>query len=173
MRLHLTSIVALLFAQGAHAGEPLHTFSSSNIELYATDSVENVEVSGDFVKFYLVDTTIFATALVFRDTRNQYPQLAAFSEQFLKMAYKGNNNHVFSQLEVQSEFSNVITNGREYLIDTDRGTCELVLVNPVGDRTYVHLQVAESLRNTTCEDSGLRLRAIAKKLTASIAVVED
>jgi len=173
MRLHLTSIVALLLAQGAHAGEPLHTFPSSNIEIYATDSVDKVEASGNFVRFHLADTTIFATALVFRDTQNQYPQLAAFSGQFLKIAYKGNDYHVFSQRDVQSEFFNVTTNGREYLIDSEQGTCELVLVNPVGDRTYVHFQIADPLRNTTCEVSGVRLRAIAKKLTASIAVVEN
>jgi len=173
MGAHLGIFAALLAAQFAYASEPLHTFSSSKLKIYATDSVERVDVSDRNIRFHLVDKKIFATAFLFQDTQNSYPQLTEFSEQFLKMAYSGDEYRVLSKLNVESKFSNVTADGREVLIDSENGPCELVLVTTVGDRTYIHFQVVDPSSDPSCEISGAGLRAIVDKVTASIAVTES
>lgn len=170
MRVYLAAFSAATVSLSAYATEPLHTYPASSIEFYATDSVEDIDVEGNFVELHLVDSGVFATAFVFKDTRNQYPQLEAFSEQFLNTAYASSNNGVFGQVNVQSEFANSVVNGREYLIDAESGTCELLLATSVGDRTYIFFTITDPRSSAKCADSGSALRAIANNVTASIAI---
>jgi len=170
MRVYVAVFMAATISLSAYATEPLHTYRASSVEFYATDHVENVDVEGEFVEFHLVDSGVFATALIFKDTRNQYPQLEVFSKQFLNTAYASSDNRVFGQIEVQSEFANTAVNGREFLIDAESGTCELILATSVGDRTYIFFYISDPHVTAKCEDSGRELRTIANNITASIAV---
>ena len=170
MRSRLAALLAMVVAASAFASEPLHTFPASNIELYATGSVERVDVEGSFVQFHLADSAFFATALVFKDTLNDYPQLLAFSEQFINTAYPASSNPISSEIEVESEFANSLLIGREYLIDAESGTCELLLGHAVGDRTYMFFTITDPRGARRCVDAGADLRTVASQITASIAV---
>ncbi len=171
MRRFAVVAVAFLVAQSAYASETLHTMPAAGLDFLKTDSVENVVVDAgrDFVQFVLADADINATAFVFRDTKNHYPQLDAFSEQFLEVAYPGGGNSIAGRGSVWSKFANVVADGREYLIDSEKGTCELVLVSAVGDLSYANFRIADESSSIPCSEARARLRAIAKSVTASIA----
>ncbi len=170
MKFHLTAFLAIAIASSAFAAEPLHTFPASGIELHATGSVESVTVEGNFVQFHFTDLDIFATALVFRDTVNDYPQLLAFSEQFLNTAFPGDRNQIAGEIEVHSEFANSTVVGREYLIDAESGVCELLLAHSVGNRTYMFFNVTDPSSSARCVDASSELRSAVNKITASIAI---
>ncbi len=170
MRLHLAALLTAAASLNAHATEPLHVFTASSVEIYATDDIESIDVEEIFVEFDVSDSPIFASALVFKDELNDYPQLLAFSEQFISTAYASSNNRIFSELEVQSEFANARLTGREYLIDAESGTCELLLGHAVGDSTYMFFTVIDPRGTARCVDAGRELRSIVTKVTASVAV---
>ncbi len=170
MKHYLTALLAISITSSAFAEELLHTFPASGIGLYATDNVESVTVEGNFVQFHLADPDIFATALVFKDTLNDYPQLMAFTEQFLNTAYPDGRNQISGEIEVQTEFASSTVSGREYLIDAESGTCELLLAHAVGERTYMFFSVAAPGGTTSCVDAGSRLQSAVKEIAASIAI---
>ena len=171
MRRFAVVAAAFLVVQSAYASETLHTMPSAGLDFLKTENVENVviDTGRDFVQFVLVDADIHATAFVFRDTTNHYPQLNAFSEQFLEVAYPGGGNSIAGRRSVQSKFANVVADGREYLIDSEKGTCELVLVSAVGDLSYANFRIADESSSAPCSESGGKLRAAAKAVTASVA----
>ena len=170
MKAFLTIFLALAISSTAIAADPVHSIPASGIELYVTDTVEEVEVEGDFLRFYLTDSGIFATGFVFKDTQNEYPQLKAFADQFLDTYFASSENRVFSEIAVQSDFTNKMITGREYLIDAESGTCELLLAHAVGDRTYMFFNITHVRGPTRCVDVARELQSAVRSIAASIVI---
>ena len=170
MKVLMIAFLAVAIPSSALGDEPLHTFPASGIELHATDDVEDVEVEGTFIRFHVADSTVFATAMVFKDTQNDYPLVREFSDQFMSSTYSGPGNRVFSEIQVETDFANRMVTGREYLIDTERDECDMLLSHAVGDRSYIFFNLTDLRTGRRCVDVGRDLQSAARKIAASIVI---
>ncbi len=167
--LFIVTLISLL-SFTAHSLEQLHAYPMSGLQLHATNNVTKVEADGPNVRFFLKNKEIFATAFIFRDTKNPYPLLQAFSEQFLKSAYANNDYQVFQNSEIETSFKNETSHGVEYMLDVDGMKCELLLANAVNNKTYIFINISNEKTTSKCEEYGEKLTSFAKQITESITI---
>lgn len=154
----------------ANATELLQEYPSSGVEIHATDNVLKVNVEGPNIRFLVKDKEMFVTAFVFKDTRNPYPLLNDFAEQFLKSTYSSNDYQVFLKEKVESGFANKKTDGIKYLVDLNDENCELYIANSVGNQTYIFVTISNEVTRAKCENLGDKLNSAAAHITASITI---
>lgn len=170
MRIQFTLALGGLIAFNVNAKEPLHAYLSSGVEVHETDTMNRVEATGPNIRFFLKNKKILATAFVFKDTRNPYPLLNDFAEQFLKRAYASYDYQIFEKNKVMNNFANRKSDGVEYLVDLGGEKCELYLASSVGNQTYIFFNISIEVTNAKCASIGDKLKSVVTQVNASIAI---
>jgi len=170
LKIQFTFALVGLLSLNVDAQEQLHAYPSSGLQLHATDDVKKVKVEGPNVRFFLENKEILATAFVYKDTKNPYPLLKDFAEQFLHRAYANYDFQIFEKDQIETNFVNKKSVGVEYLIDVDGTKCELYLVSAVGNQTYIFFNISNEVTTYKCESQSEKLKSFAKQVTESIAI---
>lgn len=166
---YILTLIGLL-SLNVNSQEQLHAYPSSGVKLHATDSVVKVKAEGPNVRFFLKNKEIFVTAFVYKDTKNPYPLLKDFAEQFLHRAYAKFDFQIFRRSEVETNFENKKSVGIEYFIDIKGSKCELYLASSVGNQTYIFFNISNEIITSNCESQSDKLKQVAKQVTESIAI---
>lgn len=170
MKIQFIFALVGVLSLNVYAKEQLHAYPSSGLQLHATENVKKVEAAGPNVRFFLEQKEILATAFVYKDTKNPYPLLNDFAEQFLNRAYANYEFKIFEKDQIEINFLNKKNIALEYLIEIDGTKCELYLASATGNQTYIFFNISNELTTYKCEIQSEKLKLITKQITESITI---